>query len=226
MTDRKFIELLNLYLDHELSQEDAARLETEIQRDPARRRVYRQYCQMQKACALLAEDFRTEVPEKGKVTPFPADARRSATLRVVYACGAVAAAACIAFLLVGRQAGTSNEAPVASTAAPAATLAQAQPAAARPLLAMPAATRTHSELQTVFTTQPLAPLGTLPVTDSLAAEASRLRYEWIKQVHLNSLNLDSATFETTPTVEPDSRTFANKRPFDAQVEMSAYRFQR
>ena len=36
MKDNEFIELLNLYLDHEISQEDAARLEAEVQRNPAR----------------------------------------------------------------------------------------------------------------------------------------------------------------------------------------------
>ena len=47
MKDSEFIELLNLYLDHEISVADAARLEAEVQGSPARRRVYREYCQMQ-----------------------------------------------------------------------------------------------------------------------------------------------------------------------------------
>jgi hypothetical protein len=57
MKDSEFIELLNLYLDHEISADNAARLEAEVQGNPERRRVYRQYCRMQKACTLLANDF-------------------------------------------------------------------------------------------------------------------------------------------------------------------------
>lgn len=224
MTDSKFTELLNLYLDHELSGEEAAQLEAEIQRNPARRRVYRQYCQMQKACTLLAEDFRTEAPEAGKITAFPgASQRRAGKVRAFYALGAVAAAACVAFLVIGRQPAVTTSGPVATAAKPAATFAQAAPIA-RPL--MPMVTRSSGELQTVFTTQPLAPLSTVPVTDALAAEANRLRYDWINQVHLNAIELDALSFEPSPATEPDTRTFGSKRRFDARVEMSAYRFQR
>ena len=35
MKDSEFIELLNLYLDHEISTADAARLEAEVQANPA-----------------------------------------------------------------------------------------------------------------------------------------------------------------------------------------------
>ena len=57
MKDSEFIELLNLYLDHEITAADAARLEAEVQASPERRRVYQQYCRMQKACTMLAKDF-------------------------------------------------------------------------------------------------------------------------------------------------------------------------
>jgi len=57
MKEREFIELLNLYLDHEIGPADAARLEQEIQRNPERRRTYREYCRMQKACRMLATEF-------------------------------------------------------------------------------------------------------------------------------------------------------------------------
>ena len=39
MNDSEYIELLNLYLDHEISAADAARLEAEVQSNPARRRI-------------------------------------------------------------------------------------------------------------------------------------------------------------------------------------------
>lgn len=70
MTDRKFTELLNLYLDDEISPEDAAALEREIQRSPERRRLYRRYCQMQRACVMLADRFRAQEPVGGRSLAF------------------------------------------------------------------------------------------------------------------------------------------------------------
>ncbi len=228
MKDAKFTELLNLYLDHEISPADAALLETEIQRDPARRRLYRQYCQMQKACTVLAEDFRTEAPEAGSVAQFPVRGRNTAA-RAIYAVGAIAAAACVAFVVMNRQpAGTMNTGAQLAASPSVATqtqLAQTEPSA-RPMLTMPAAERRSGELQTVFTTQALAQLNQIPVNDALAAEANRLRYEWMNQVQLSPVQLEQAFFETMPANAADGRAFGSKRPFDAQVEMTAYRFQR
>ncbi len=62
MKNSTFIELLNLYVDRQISPADAALLEAEIQQNPQRRKIYREYCQMQKACAILSENFRTDAP--------------------------------------------------------------------------------------------------------------------------------------------------------------------
>ncbi len=103
MKDSEFIELLNLYLDHEISAADAARLEAEIRGNLERRRVYLQYCKMQQACRAIAADFATADASDGistekKVIPFtPAFAATPARQRsrqFSYAIGAVAAAAC------------------------------------------------------------------------------------------------------------------------------------
>ena len=53
MNQDRFTELLNLRLDHEISPAEAAELETELQRSPARRREYQNFCRMQRACAQL-----------------------------------------------------------------------------------------------------------------------------------------------------------------------------
>lgn len=76
MNHDRFIELLNLYLDGEISREDSVELERQILTNPERRKIYRQYCQMQRACGMLAEKFRdeAEVPEiegDGNVVQFP-----------------------------------------------------------------------------------------------------------------------------------------------------------
>lgn len=108
MKDSEFIELLNLYLDHEISAADAARLEAEVRSNLERRRVYRQYCQMQQACKAIAADFTTEeaapaVGEK-KVVPIASAAPVRHPLRLPYLAGALAAAACVALVFVGRRA--------------------------------------------------------------------------------------------------------------------------
>lgn len=124
MKDSEFIELLNLYLDHEISAADSARLEAEIRNNLDRRRVYRQYCQMQRACKLATADFATEetVPGGGekKVVPFTPAAAVRRPRRLPYAVGALAAAACVALVFVGRQdpgsTSTGNGEPVATLA--------------------------------------------------------------------------------------------------------------
>jgi len=62
MKDSEFIELLNLYLDHEITPANAARLEDEVRRNPGRRRIYLQYCGIHKACGIIAADFSTARP--------------------------------------------------------------------------------------------------------------------------------------------------------------------
>ncbi|KXU35665.1 hypothetical protein AXK11_05740 [Cephaloticoccus primus] len=57
ISEKKFIELLNLYLDHEISAEQVRVLEAEIRRDPARHTLYRQYCAMHRGCLELGSTF-------------------------------------------------------------------------------------------------------------------------------------------------------------------------
>src|SRR6185295_11406265 len=80
----------------------------EVQRNAERRRLYQQYCRMQKACKMLAVDFHPESvtgaagPEK-VVVAFETAANRRSPMRGFYAVGAVAAAAaCVALILTGR----------------------------------------------------------------------------------------------------------------------------
>jgi hypothetical protein len=119
MKDTEFIDLLNLYLDHEISPADAARLEAEVQTNAARRRIYQQYCRMQKACKMVAADFTSEAEVAGaahekKVVAFDPDAVSAAVAarkrsNTFYTVGTFAAlAACVAVIFVKReQAGVS-----------------------------------------------------------------------------------------------------------------------
>ena len=114
MKDSEFIELLNLYLDHEISAADAARLEAEVQSSAERRRIYEDYCRMQKACRQLAAKFATEAeaaaaPADRKIVAFnvaaaEAAAKRRSRAGNYYLSGAVAAAAaCVAVVMIGQD---------------------------------------------------------------------------------------------------------------------------
>ena len=53
MNKSRFIELLNLYLDNELSAEEADELLDETRRNPRRYELYLEYCRIHKACSSL-----------------------------------------------------------------------------------------------------------------------------------------------------------------------------
>ncbi len=99
MKQSEFIELLNLYVDHEIGAEDAKRLEAEVAADPARRDIYRQYCSIQKACTLLADRFQ-ETALAAKTLPARRPARRWAA--IIPAAG-LALAACVAVVFAVRN---------------------------------------------------------------------------------------------------------------------------
>ncbi len=128
MKDSEFIQLLNLYLDHEITAADAARLEAEVQGHADRQKIYRQYCRMQKACTLLTTEFRPEIapaPRRDRTLisfgeQLAAGAPRHVRAGSVYAIGGfAAAAACVAIIFVGRGRHAPPESPMfAQTPAP------------------------------------------------------------------------------------------------------------
>ena len=78
MKESRFIELLNLYVDQQLSPVEAAELEAEISKNPVRRRTYQQYCRMQKACNRLFEEERAQAPGSVTLSKALSDADRNA----------------------------------------------------------------------------------------------------------------------------------------------------
>ena len=130
MKDSEFIQLLNLYLDHEISGADAARLESEVQTNAARRQIYQQYCRMHKACRMIAADFETEpasaigASEKKVIAFNPAAAAAIAAQRRringLYTFGtfaAIAACATIIFVSRGHQGTIDAASPAAQSIA-------------------------------------------------------------------------------------------------------------
>jgi hypothetical protein len=108
MTDRKFLELLNLYLDDEISPGDAAALEQEIHSNPDRRRLYRTYCQMQRACVLLTDRYRAQDTVEVRAFAPAARSRRFGWPALAYGLsGAVAACLLVAVVVLTPFDGTA-----------------------------------------------------------------------------------------------------------------------
>ena len=108
MKESKFIELLNLYIDQQITPEDAALLEEEILQNREHRKIYRQYCRMHRACVCLHENFRAQSeqshPESeeaaGKVVELAP--RQPLPAWIYYASGLAACAAIAAVWMVSR----------------------------------------------------------------------------------------------------------------------------
>ena len=222
MKDSKFIELLNLYVDHQISASDAALLESEIQKNPERRRVYRQYCQMQKACSVLAENFRTEAPVNTNVVAMETPRRRFVSFG--YAIGALAAAACIAFVAVQRVGFNKSEGQIAQT-----------PSTESIPVAVAQVTPTTTSAVTTPAPQTRVPLqpafgglvrGETPVRFATNDTSSRAQFEWMNAVKLSRVPLEELRFDRTNTFQPQDLTFRGRSAAEAQTETLAFRFQK
>jgi len=107
MKDHRFIELVNLYIDRQITAAETAELETEIQGNPRRRTIYRQYCQMHHATTLVYDSFRAQAPGQAAAAPASRSTiarfesqRRGRGYRWVYSVGGLAAAACLTLVFV------------------------------------------------------------------------------------------------------------------------------
>jgi hypothetical protein len=230
MKDSKFIELLNLYLDQQIDPADAARLEDEIARSPARRATYQQYCRMHRACTMLFEQSHpaAEVGVKlataaaaadEKIEAFPASGPGFAWLRYG---AALTVAACVAFVFLNRP--TNVGAPKIPAA-----VAQVTPAAApRPVpAAAPAAPTVTPGQMIAHSDIHLAPNGVK--VEAVADETPSL--DWMRQVKFVPVSHVSASelvFEPHPNIRKDSdqQVFESRLPFQGKVEQASFQFQR
>jgi hypothetical protein len=212
MNDKKFIELLNLYVDREVSAEDALLLEAEVAANPDRRKVYDQYCRMQKACSMLSDELAETSPEaERQVVAFPA----LSLWRSVPFMATLAAAACIAVVVTVRQR-TAIPAPAEDAAPAARTFASTvdlpnSPAAMEPVY-----------LAKLPSSQPVQGFTALDT----ASQDNQL--SWIGGIHMTpvfpSANSDYISDPKSALKGPG----AAQGPNAAQdpVEMTAFRFQR
>jgi hypothetical protein len=215
MKEREFIELLNLYVDREISAEDALRLESAVLDDPKRREIYDQYCRMAKACTMLTADTMATASE-----PIAADFRpRQSWGFGPFAAGLAAAAVCAAVIITFKYraselASLALSSPVA-VAAPRAAVAPAADLGMKP----------------VFLVRPLDLTAGSPARLQLAAadKSPANQLDWIGAIKLtpvlNATNSDLMSPRTS--LKAASLTgLPAAADSDEQGEMTAFRFQR
>lgn len=231
MKDSEFIELLNLYLDHEISPADATRLEAEVLGNPARRKIYQQYCRMQKGCKLLAQDFVAEPAlDNRKVVQFtPAAAPRR---KALYMAGALtAAAASLAVIFAGRNRVNPVSSP-AVAAMPASQTSGAIAALPAETRVSPAAVSRGAELGSGPALNGALALGRAPQAAPsllLAGDRHAKQFEWMKTLQLPPVQrvpVEQLRFDAKSPLQSDSRTYDSGHPLQDSVEMTAFRFQR
>jgi hypothetical protein len=214
MKDSEFIELLNLYLDHEISPEDSARLEAEVNRDPARRRVYRQYCRMQKACVVLADHHRESAPAQGAMAAAFAPRPAWADVRGLWTAGLMAAAAGLAVIALSRHGAVAPAVPGTARAVPAA-----------PALA---ASAVPSEFHPVFVARALAldPATPSPSLTFVSADAGG-QFAWMDRVQIAPVQLGAAGgvfVDPKPRLDFDAHAAEAPAAAPQSVEETAFQF--
>lgn len=209
MKESRFIELLNLYVDQELSPTEAAQLEAEIAAHPARRRTYEQYCRMQRGCSLLFEQIRANAPDHidlasagraadRKMLDFPTGrtARRHGLWPTLAASlawgGGLAAAAAIAVVVLREPNPGSSPALAATDATPsaAAAIASVEPAEAVESPRRPNHYQVAAQLPRAREAQP-----------QFVSANEKVDLNWIDQVQLSAV----------PRLSPDDLKFGHER---------------
>jgi anti-sigma factor RsiW len=232
MNDSEFIELLNLYLDHEISAADAARLEAEVLNNPARRKVYQDYCRMQKACKILAEDFVEEsAPAPDNVVAF--EGARPTSRAGWIATGALAAAACVAIVFVSTQQHTQSsqkadivrEVPVAI---PSGRVAADSERSLPRSVSVPVTA--HEETQAIpVTALSLATNNNATTTERFVSSADQTapQFAWMSAVQLPPMQRASLEdFRYDSRSRADARPYARPQPGQPPTEWTAIRWEK
>ncbi len=247
MNDRRFIELLNLYLDHQIDADEAAELETEVMRSPARRRTYEQYCRLQRGCGLLGERERSAAPAsvafarslREAERKIAAPRRRTSWWSPAYtgAFAASAMAACVAVIIVVRERApsptsegatnnaqvsvvTPSEMPVATESSLAAVATPVSTGSIRPTLA-------SFEFQPVLTASGFGVARN--AREAEIASNDREVREWMQRVEqsgMQSIVVDDQAFEARATLHQDNRVFRSRHGLQGNAEFTAFQFQR
>jgi hypothetical protein len=232
MKESKFIELLNLYIDQQISPQDARLLEEEIAQDPQRRRVYQQYCKMHRACSLVFENFRAQAqPAAGGagqiaagVVDFQPHARR---IRWGYYAAGLAAAG-FAVAVVGAHLYVRH--------APASVPAVGDPVAVQPVHPAPDAslvrTETPSPRPAAPRTEALVNLRLSRMTVSAEAvgvsfaSGNRSLSQSLPAADSTRPTIEQFVFEQTPAAPAVPVLLRTRYQTNNTIDRTAYQFQR
>ncbi|HXA14953.1 MAG TPA: hypothetical protein VNW23_07475 [Opitutaceae bacterium] len=227
MKESRFIELINLYIDRQISPEEAAELEAEIARSPAHRRTYLQYCRMHRACTVLFENLHVPAAPlakalsqaEGKVTAFPT--RGYSRVRIALGVG-LAAAACLALVLVNHSISKDNSLPAAKPALTEMAQVDVPPESFHTAVVIPAAR--PPEFQTVFVANKLS-----LASNQAASDERRAALNWMNQIELSPMpaveNSEMVFEPQSTTPSPDQRFQRENRDGQPAAQMTAFEFQ-
>lgn len=230
MKDHRFIELVNLYIDRQITAAETAELETEIQGNSRRRAIYQQYCKMHRATTLLYDSFRAqaagpgaaETPAQGSIALFESRQRVRRSRWAYYASG-MAAAACLALVLVRVNTRPAPTATPLAAVPPPVTVAASRPEVA----AQPGARPDAAPVRVV-----VGPASLRNVTDQdFAALLAALRQDQQRNGRVAADRapslFDDGVFEAPQVLLPPSqRVFRSQQTPAQQVEFTGYQFQR
>lgn len=230
MKDNRFIELVNLYVDRQITAEETAELEAEMQANPKRRAVYRQYCQLHSATKQVYAGFRAHAAEPQEGAPAGRVvrgefARRSRSNWIHYV-GGLAAAACLAVVFVRYNANSQSaetllaESPLPT---PAAQVASTMPATPVTMPEASVATPVSASLASNLAAEPdySELLKALRQEEQRAFAAGQ-----IQSARLPSL-FDDGVFDVNKFSPANSpRTFRGKQAPAQPAQFTAFEFQR
>jgi hypothetical protein len=216
MNDKEFIELLNLYVDREISPEDALRLEKVVATNPRRREIYDQYCRIQKACSMLSEETldMSTVGTGSNVVDFPTQSPWR--IGAIGACAAAAVACAVVVLGIRNR------------PAPAGTLAAVS---VRPVAApsSPAADGDSLSLKPVALVRLSSDKVPRPLLADAGPASPTAQLDWIGDIHLSPVSPAGSDFTLNPKTDIKAAVISDTQgPRDPQepAEMTAFRFQR
>ncbi|MSU45973.1 MAG: hypothetical protein EXS42_02305 [Lacunisphaera sp.] len=233
MKDNRFIELVNLYIDRQITTAESAELESEMQGNPRCRAVYRQYCQMHRATKSVYASFRVHASDPQPAQP----ASRSVIASLerqqhhrrfswIYYAGGLAAAACLTLVFV-RFISTSPPIAPANVIANAYTLPPPQVgAAAVPAVSTPGRTldeqlESPASLRNQVALDPSYP----DLLMALHQEEKRVFINSQIQTGRMPSLFEDGVFDSRQFLPADSqRVFRGKQA--PQAEFTAFQFQR
>jgi hypothetical protein len=236
MNDRRFLELLNLYLDHQIEPAEAGELEAAVQSSPARRRIFEEYGQLQRGCSQLGNSARLAAPPAPRFSRSLRLAERKITaprrsiswypLQVgAFATLAVAVGFSLVVLTQRSQPAEDGLGPlprVPKSPQPLAALVTESPAAA-PISRVEPFVGVHPTLRALNSNS------NFNTDEADAAEPDRDALEWIQrvdQLSLQALVVNEQTFSTKTMLPPEVQ--AVRRPGYPQtaVEFTGFKLER